>query len=257
METKTEINNKLYNSLGDDWYKAYDHPVALLRQEAKIKFSWINERIKQAKIQNLPLQILDVGCGGGFLSNRLAQEKYAVTGIDLSEESLEVARKHDQTHQVQYINADAYKLPFKSASFDVVTAMDFLEHVELPEKVVEEISRVLKPGGIFFFHTFNRNWLSHLVIIKLVELLVKNTPQNLHVIDLFIKPEELTQFCRNNEMNIAEMTGIRPCFSTITLRGLLNRTVPENFAFTLTPSLKLSYLGYAIKDSVNHDIIHQ
>lgn len=248
METKAEVNNVLYNTLGEDWYTAYDHPVALLRQEAKIKFSWINERIQKEKIQIIPLQILDVGCGGGFLSNRLAEEKYSVTAIDLSEESLEIARKHDQTKKVLYINADAYKLPFKSASFDVVTAMDFLEHVDEPEKVIEEISRVLKSGGMFFFHTFNRNWLSHFVIIKLVELLVKNTPPNLHVIDLFIKPDELSQFCRNNEMSVAEMTGIRPCFSTITLRDLLNRTVPENFTFMLTPSLKLSYLGYAIKD---------
>lgn len=250
METKkTEINNELYNYLGERWYTAFDDPVALLRQESKTKFPWVIERIR-SEFDDDPsrlLQVLDVGCGGGFLSNRLAEEHCAVTAVDLSEESLYVARKYDQTQSVQYMKADAYKLPFENGQFDVVTAMDFLEHVENPEAVVEEISRVLKPAGLFFFHTFNRSFLAKLVIIKLVEILVKNTPKNMHVLELFITPEELSEFCVRHGMHVIEMTGLRPRFSTITLKGLLTRTVPENFGFTLTPSLKLSYLGYARK----------
>jgi 2-polyprenyl-6-hydroxyphenyl methylase / 3-demethylubiquinone-9 3-methyltransferase len=247
MENKSLINNELYNTLGERWYTAFDDPVALLRQESKTKIPWVLEKVKALKPSAEKLKVLDVGCGAGFLSNRLATEGFDVHGIDLSHDSLCVAAKYDVTRKVKYQEANAYKLPFADAQFDVVTAMDFLEHVEDPEKVVQEVSRVLKPGGLFFFHTFNRNWLAYLVIIKLVEFLVKNTPKHMHVLNLFIKPEELERFCNRSQMQVLEMTGIRPRFSTITLKSLLTRTVPENFAFALTPSLKLSYLGLAQK----------
>lgn len=249
MENRSKINNEIYNTLGERWYTAFDDPVALLRQESKTKIPWVLEKIRASTSVQTGLKVLDVGCGAGFLSNRLSEEGFDVHGIDVSEESLYVAQKYDKTGRVQYQKADAYQLPFPDAHFDIVTAMDFLEHVDKPEDVVKEISRVLKPGGLFFFHTFNRNWLANIVIIKLVEILVKNTPKHMHVIELFITPEELTQFCKNQHMNVLGMTGIRPRFSTITLRSLLKRSVPEDFSFTLTKSLKLSYLGFAKKEA--------
>ncbi len=248
METKSGINNDIYNTLGERWYTAFDDPVALLRQESKTKIPWVLEKVKKTYGDKKDLKILDVGCGAGFLSNKLALEFKEVHGVDISEESLYIAKKYDQSGKVQYQKADAYQLPFLDQQFDVVTAMDFLEHVDNPEQVVKEISRVLKPGGLFFFHTFNRNFLAKIVIIKLVEIFVKNTPKNMHVIELFITPEELKQFCTNQSMTVQEMTGIRPRFSTITLKSLFTGTVPVNFGFTLTKSLKLSYLGYAIKN---------
>src|SRR5690606_17460525 len=189
METSSKINNEIYDSLGERWYTAYDDPIALLRAENRVKLPWIVERIIMHKIEN-PL-ILDVGCGAGFLCNELSEKGYRVKGIDLSRESLAIARQYDKTKLVEYQIADAYKLPFQANSFDVITCLDFLEHVDRPHEVIREISRVLKPGGLFFFHTFNRNILSWLLIIKAVELLVKNTPKDMHVIDLFIKPSEL------------------------------------------------------------------
>lgn len=247
METKSEINNEIYNILGERWYIAYDNPVALLRQESKIKIPWVLNKIEKQHSKNQHLKILDVGCGAGFLSNRLAQESFEVHGIDLSEESLHVAQKYDSTEKVHYQKADAYNLPYLEDDFDIVLAMDFLEHVENPEQVVKEISRVLKPGGMFFFHTFNRNFLAYVVIIKLVELLVKNTPKNMHVAELFIKPSELSQFCQNHQMKIEDMIGIRPVLSSITFKSLLTGHVPVDFSFTLTKSLMLSYMGYAFK----------
>jgi 2-polyprenyl-6-hydroxyphenyl methylase/3-demethylubiquinone-9 3-methyltransferase len=127
--------------------------------------------------------------------------------------------------------------------------MDFLEHVTAPGLVVAEISRVLRPGGLFFFHTFNRNPLAHLVIIKLVEYLVANTPKNLHVIELFVKPKELTKYCADAGLLVQEMVGIRPKFSSLTLKSLMTRTVPTNFSFKLTKSTLLSYMGYARKNN--------
>ena len=183
---KDQVDNSIYETYGERWYTAYDDPIALLRAECKAKLPWILERINaKAKSQQ---RILDVGCGAGFLSNQLAKAGHDVTGVDLSACSLEVACRHDETARVKYLTADAYALPFADQSFDIVTAMDFLEHVEDPQKAIAEFARVLRPGGIFFFHTFNRNILAWLIIIKLVEVVVKNTPKHMHILLLSMKP---------------------------------------------------------------------
>jgi 2-polyprenyl-6-hydroxyphenyl methylase/3-demethylubiquinone-9 3-methyltransferase len=241
-----EINNAIYETLGERWYEAWDDPVALLRAEGRVKHPWILKKI-QENFAEMKVEILDVGCGAGFLPNDFAREGYPMTGVDLSAESLKVARKYDKTNTVKYLEADALHLPFPDAHFDVVTCMDFLEHVEDPEKYIHEMSRVLRPGGLFFFHTFNRNLLSWLFIIKSVEWLVKNTPKHMHVINLFIKPSELAQSCQKSGMGPVEMTGIRPVFSSIPLRSLFSGVVPKSFRFQLTRSLLLSYMGYARK----------
>lgn len=242
MKNKSSVNNDLYHELGERWYHAYDDPVALLRSESRTKLPWVLSRIEQT-----PSKILDVGCGGGFLSNALSKAGHDVTGIDISAESLRIAHKYDSTSKVKYLQADAYSLPFPDHAFDVVTAMDFLEHVENPAQVVAEVSRILKPGGRFFFHTFNRNRLSKWVVIRAVEIFVKNTPRHMHIHRLFITPAELEVFCLNEGLQVKEWSGIRPKLSTLTWSGVFRRTVPKNFEFTLTKSLKLSYLGYAQK----------
>jgi 2-polyprenyl-6-hydroxyphenyl methylase/3-demethylubiquinone-9 3-methyltransferase len=242
-----EINNDIYNLYGDRWYTAYDDPIALLRAESLVKLPWITERLKKFDMIKESTSVLDVGCGAGFLSNALALTGMKVTGVDLSEDSLAVARKYDKSKKVEYISADAYHLPFADASFDVLTAMDFLEHVDRPQDIIQEFSRVLKPGGIFIFHTFNRNLLAYFVIIKAVEWLVKNTPKNMHILELFIKPKELETYCSRSHLFVSEWTGIRPVLTSVPLRSLFSGIVPKSMRFTLTPSLWLSYMGLAKK----------
>jgi 2-polyprenyl-6-hydroxyphenyl methylase/3-demethylubiquinone-9 3-methyltransferase len=242
-----KVNNDIYDTYGDRWYTAFDDPVALLRSESKIKTPWILDKIKQHNYLSPNTRVLDIGCGAGFLSNELALHGLQVTGVDLSVESLNVARKYDATKSVQYLSADAYQLPFAEESFDVITAMDFLEHVEHPEDVIKEFSRVLKTDGIFIFHTFNRNPLAFLIIIKFVEWFVKNTPKNMHVLHLFIKPRELEEFCLKANMTPLQMVGIRPVFKSIPVRNILSRIVPETLRFEITKSLMLSYMGIALK----------
>lgn len=241
-----EVNNDIYEAYGERWYTADDDPIALLRAESKAKLPWVLNEIQKLGTSTTK-KVLDVGCGGGFLSNALAEKGFEVTGVDLSEESLRVAKAHDKTGSINYVPADAYHLPFPDQSFDVVTAMDFLEHVERPEDVVKECARVLKPGGIFIYHTFNRNWLAWLIIIKFVEWLVKNTPKDMHVLRLFIKPQELEIFCQKAGLSVNAVTGLRPVISSLTLKSLFTGIVPKTMRFTTTPSLLLSYMGCARK----------
>ncbi len=239
------INNAFYEELNEDWYTAYDHPIALLRAENAVRNPWILEEI--GKRCGLNARVLDIGCGGGLLTNTLAKEGHVVTGIDLSETSLEIAKAHDQLNQVTYLKADAYHLPFKEESFDAVCAMDVLEHVEHPERVIAEASRVLKPNGIFFFHTFNRNLLSYLFIIKGVEWCVKNTPKNMHVYSLFIKPKQLRLFCESSDFHVEKFVGLRPCLTRSFFQMVLQRRVPPNFSFCFSKSLSTGYCGIARK----------
>lgn len=240
------INNDFYETLHEGWHTAQDHPIALLRAENAVRTPWIAEEI--GKRFNSKVNVLDIGCGGGLLTNYLAKLGHDVSGIDISQNSLTVAKKYDETKKVQYKHANAYELPFNDKLFDVACAMDILEHVEEPERLIQEASRILKPGGIFFFHTFNRNILSKLLVIKGVDYFVKNAPKNMHVYNLFIKPEEAVQMNLRAGLIVESMIGLVP---TIMHRAFwklaFTRTVPKDFSFHFTKSLLTGYCGIAVK----------
>jgi 2-polyprenyl-6-hydroxyphenyl methylase / 3-demethylubiquinone-9 3-methyltransferase len=240
------INNEIYEEYGGRWYTAYDDPIALLRAENEAKWPWVHERIK--KISPSAKTILDVGCGAGFLANKMATLGYEVSGVDLSPESLRVAQKFDHTKSVKYHHANAYDLPFPNDSFDVVVTMDFLEHVYHPGKIVSECARVLKLGGLFFYHTFNRNPVSEAIVIKFVERFVKNTPQRMHLIELFIRPEELMEYCSQAKLHNLDLTGIRPMLSSFSIKDVFKGVVPKTLRFTTTNDLTISYMGLAQKN---------
>ena len=173
------IDNVWYADLGERWYRATDTPIALLRAESRHRNPWIASVIGEA-----PLRVLDLGCGAGFLANDLAGRGHRVTGLDTTPENLEVARAHGRA---TYVVGDARRVPFPDASFDVVCAMDLLEHVDDPDAVIAEAARVLVPGGRLFFHTFNRTWRARAIVIWGVRWFVANALHDLHVVaHLFI-----------------------------------------------------------------------
>ncbi len=207
---------------------------------------WVARRLENA-FGAKPCAVLDIGCGAGFLSNHLAALGHRVTGVDASGESLDVAIRHDRTGTVRYDLGDALALPYADGVFDVVCAMDFLEHVEEPRAVIAEASRVLAPGGLFFFHTFNRNFLAWLVVIKGVEWFVKNTPADMHVLRLFLRPGEVEGMCHTHGLEVVEQVGSRPIFGRSFWGMLATGRVPADFAFTFVRSTRLGFTGVARK----------
>ncbi len=244
-----EVNNAFYDSLGERWYTAQDDPVGLLRAESRKLIPWVVAEIGRVYSGKNP-RVLDVGCGAGFLANELARMGLKVTGIDASERSLEVARKHDCTSSVEYRCGSALALPFPDRSFEVVSAMDFLEHIEDPEQVLGESARVLVPGGLFFFHTFNRNIVSYLVVIKGVEWFVRNTPPGMHRLRCFIKPAELGYMCSRVGLDIEHLRGLVPVlWKSSFWKMIFTGRIADDFAFRFVRLPITGYAGRAVRIS--------
>lgn len=155
--------------------------------------------------------VLDVGCGGGILSEGLAQRQAKVTGIDMSEAALNVAQLHlyESELQVEYhcLTAEQFAATHP-ASFDVVTCMELLEHVPLPTSVVTACHDVVKPGGHVFFSTLNRNTKSYLFAILGAEYVLKLLPKGTHDYTKFIRPAELAQWARMAGLEVKAITGL-------------------------------------------------
>lgn len=156
-------------------------------------------------------KVVDVGCGGGILSESLAGQGAIVTGIDIAEKALSVAKLHlhESGYEVDYQQATAESWADQHAgSFDVVTCMEMLEHVPDPESVVAACARLLVPGGHLFMSTLNRNAAAFAIAILGGEHVTRIIPKGTHQYDRFIKPSELCNWLRTAGMKAEEVTGI-------------------------------------------------
>ena len=183
------------------------------------------------------LRVLDVGCGGGFMSEELSQQGATVVGIDPAADAIAAAREHAGASnlEIDYRTGVAERLPFETDQFDCVICVDVLEHVEDLEASLDEITRVLKPGGVFLFDTINRNLLASFIVVTVAERLLRILPVGTHDPQKFIRPRELRAALDNHCFQEAEMVGLGPV-------GLNRRF---DFVFNQLPLTLVQYMGCA------------
>ena len=170
--------------------------------------------------------VLDVGCGGGILTEAMARRGAKVQGIDLSEKALRVAELHLQESKldVRYEKAEVEQL---AGEFDVVTCMELLEHVPQPAGMVAACARLVRPGGRVFFSTINRNPKSYLFAVVGAEYVLGLLPKGTHDYQRFIKPSELLRWTRDAGLRTVEMIGMT--YNPITRRYRLGSDCDVNY----------------------------
>ena len=190
-----------------------------------LRMGFINSKINPAG-----QRCVDIGWGGGILSEALAHQGGDVTAIDLAEASLAVARLHqlESGLDIRYENISAEALAAREpGQYDIVTCLEMLEHVPDPSSIVEACARLARPGGHIFFSTLNRNPKSWLFAVVGAEYVLNLLPRGTHEYARFIKPSELAQWCRSNHLEQGEITGLG--YNPLTKKYRLQRDIQVNY----------------------------
>lgn len=177
-----------------------------LHQINPLRLDWIDQAASLAG-----KHVVDIGCGGGILAEGMAERGARVTGIDLSEKALGVARLHlfESGLKVDYreISAEAFAEE-AAGQFEVVTCMEMLEHVPDPASTVAACARLVKPGGHVFLSTLNRNFKAYVMAVIGAEYVLNLLPKGTHDYAKFIKPSELSRYCRHAGLAPLELIGL-------------------------------------------------
>jgi len=209
MDNKTmdEFSNvdpgeiRKFDALAEIWWDP-DGPMGILHVINPLRTAFIR--------RNAPLKgkkVLDVGCGGGILTETLAREGASVTGIDLAEMPLKIARKHAEEAglPIEYLSTSVGDLCHeRPRGYDVVACLEALEHVPDPKRVIECCVKLLKPDGCLFFSTINRNLKSFLFAIVGAEYVLRMLPRGTHTYRKLIKPEEMNQWVGEHGFRLSE-----------------------------------------------------
>lgn len=198
-----------------------------------LRLGWIEQAVSlQGK------KVLDIGCGGGILSEGMARQGANVTGIDLSSKALSVARLHlYESHlEVDYQESAAETFAQEHpASFDVVTCMEMLEHVPDPSSVIKACATLVKPGGHVFLSTLNRNPKSYVMAIIGAEYILNLLPRGTHDYAKFIRPSEMAQYLREADLTLHSLTGMH--------------YNPFNRRYGLGKNPDVNYMAHAVRNN--------
>lgn len=232
---KTEATNvdpselAKFSALAHQWWDL-EGEFAALHQINPLRLGWI-EGISPLAGQ----RVLDVGCGGGILTDAMARKGAVALGVDLATKSLRVAQLHAleaQTPKVAYrevsVEALAAEMP---AAFDTVTCMEMLEHVPDPASVVRACGRLVKPGGWVFFSTINRNAKAFALAIVGAEYLLGMVPRGTHDYERFLQPSEIAAWARQCDLNMVHSKGLR--YNPLSRRFSLNDDTQVNYMLAM------------------------
>ncbi len=257
------INNAVYERKGHAWWDENEDGslISLRYLSNPVKFGYIQAVISDRwSARAVKPSLLDVGCGGGYLTEELARSGLSVTGIDPSPATIHTAREHARQTglDIDYLEGRGEALPFASARFDCVCCCDVLEHVADPELIVAEIARVLKPGGLFFYDTINLTFISRLVMIKIMQEW-KGTAflePHIHLWHMFIKPRELIAMLAAHGLVNQDLKGLGPGPNFIAHYFNLRRRargrigwaeLGRRLGLRINTNLAMTYVGYALK----------
>lgn len=227
IETKPNIDPAevaKFDALASRWWDPQGQ-FKTLHEINPLRLDFIDRRARLAD-----QTVIDVGCGGGLLAEAMAGRGARVTGIDLAESSLAVARLHllESGRQVDYCRGSAEELAAQApVSADIVTCMELLEHVPDPASLVDACARLVRPGGQVFFSTLNRTPKSYLFAIVGAEYVLRMLPQGTHDYARFIRPSELGQWLRAAGLELRELVGLS--YNPLTRRYTLGRDVDVNY----------------------------
>ena len=260
--TSPQVNNELYRTLGHCWWDDDVGEFSTIRFFVNpVRFGYFERVLEPYRSQAPgPLAVLDVGCGGGLLAEEFARAGFQVTGVDPSPESIETAKSHaaESGLTIAYETGVGERLRFEEASFDHVVCCDVLEHVDDAGRVLGEIARVLKPGGLFFYDTINRTFMSKMAVIKVMQEWPSTAfaAPNSHVWERFIKPVELCRMIEGHGLSQRELRGISACRNPFATwmnfrrraKGQISfKELGQRLALHESDDLSVSYMGYAVK----------
>lgn len=254
------IDNGVYDRIGTGWWDE-ESPLNMLQGSmTPARFEYFSEVLRDHGRSPEGLRGLDVGCGGGFMSERFARAGVSVIGVDPSEVSLATARKHAQENSlpIEYRTGYGEHLPVDDEAFDIAFCCDVLEHVDDLDKVLAETARALKPGGLYFFDTINRTWATNLLMIKVMQdwRLTRIFDTAIHNPDMFVTPKELSEALRRNGFVVGDVVGlgprtVNPRVAVDFLRARVGRLGFGEFSrrlrFGKTRSIAAAYMGYAVR----------
>jgi len=218
-----------FNELAHKWWDE-ESEFKPLHQINPLRLNFIHEKVN---LKNK--KVLDVGCGGGILSESMAKLGADVTGIDMGEKVIRIAELHalQSKLNIDYQCASIESIVLKhKASYDVITCMEMLEHVPDPSIIVSLCAKLLKPGGTLFMSTINRNIKAYLFAVIGAEYILKLLPRGTHDYEKFIKPSELIAWCRKEDLNIKTLVGMT--YNPITDVYKLGDDVSVNYLIEVT-----------------------
>jgi 2-polyprenyl-6-hydroxyphenyl methylase/3-demethylubiquinone-9 3-methyltransferase len=221
----------IYDAVAQDWWRGETRWLRVLANLVPARLRYFDRHMPDWSERD----VLDLGCGGGFMAEALARRGARVTGVDPAAKAVQAAREHAAAENlaIRYETGVGEALDFPDASFDAVVCVDVLEHVADLDRVLAEVTRVLRPGGWFLFDTINRNPLASLVVVTGAERVLGLLPRGTHDPAMFIRPGELRGRLERLGYAVERFAGIGPT-------GLNRR---GDFTFGVLPFTGIVYAG--------------